>query len=186
MKFNSELSYYENRDAWLEHYWDTPHTRYDSLTEVEKAWLRAFNETLRQLEGKYFPILEAKHQELQSRVADSSDWLLEFNLEYVITFYLREDDPEYEEDESNVLTAIEEIVFEHNFRSDFDWGFGAIHVNHVEPSLRFPPEESHCYLYHQLTDHCHLDMRDLFRIGDMYFEIKIDEQSGRLPINSII
>ena len=183
MKFNWKLSYLENRGAWQEHYWSAPYTKYDSLNEGEKAWLCAFNEALRQLEDKYFPIMDAKHKELQARVTDPSDWLLDFNLEYFITFYLREDDPEYDEDDDNILTVIEEIIFEHNFRYDLDWGFGATHVNHAE-AWEYPGE-SHCYLYHQLDDHCYLDRRDLFRIGELQFEIKIYEQSGSLPVNPI-
>jgi hypothetical protein len=182
MKFNWEVSHIQNMNAWEEHRSISPRTKYDSLNEEEKAWLREFNATLLQLEDKYFPIMNAKHKELQARVADPSDWVMEFNLDYVITFYLREDDPEYEADDDHILMRITNGVSAHGHGFNRDWGFGATHVNHAEP-CKYSHDQSHCYLYHQLVDHCHLDWRDIFRIGDLYFEIKIDEQSGMLPVN---
>lgn len=180
MKFSSELDHYQNLRAMREYYWNSPHTEYSSLNESEKAWLRKFNESLRQIEGKYYPILDAKLQELEARVADSSDWLVEFNLDFFITFYLREDDPEYEEDDDNILMEIEEGFFRKE-QHDRSWGFGATNIDHAEPRQEFSGEQ-HCYLYHQLYGHRCLDWRDLFRIGSLYVDIKIEEQSGMLPL----
>ena len=180
MKFKSDLSHYQNLRAWREYSFSSPKTDYASLNESEKAWLRAFNESLRQLEDKFYPIMAAKHKELQARVADPADWLMDFNLECLITFYLREDDPEYEEDDDNVLMEIVEMHREKKTRRR-DWGFGATHTNHAE-SVRDFSGERHCYLYRHLYDHCGLDWRDLFRIGSLWVDIKIDEQSGVLPV----
>lgn len=177
MKFNSDLDHYENWNAWEEHrsnsVLSSKNTRYNSLTEGEKAWLRAFNESLRQIEDKFYSIMDAKHKEFQARVADPSDWLMEFNLDFFITFYLREDDPEYEEDDDNILMEFRQHFYRESHK---EWGFGAIHVDHAEPGQDFTGEQ-HCYLYHQLYDHCGLDWRDLFRIGNLWVDIKIDEQS---------
>lgn len=180
MKFNSDLSHYQNLRAWREYFFSSPKTDYALLNESEKAWLRAFNESLRQLEDKFYPIMDAKHKKLQARVADPADWLMEFNLDCLITFYLREDDPEYEEDDDNILMEIVEMHLEKSPLRQ-DWGFGATHMGHAESVQNFSGE-CHCYLYHQLYDHCGMDWRDLFRIGDLYVEIKIDEQSGMLPV----
>jgi len=184
MKFKSDLGYYQNVHAWREYSSSSPKTDYESLNESEKAWLRAFNESLRQLENKFYPIMAAKHKELQARIADPADWLAEFNLDCLITFYLREDDPEYEKDDDNILMEIEVMYLEQNLPGrdpDRDWGFGATHVDHAESCQDFP-SESHCYLYHQLYDHCYMDWRDLFRIECLYVDIKIEEQSGMLPV----
>jgi hypothetical protein len=111
-------------------------------------------------------------RELTERVDDQSDWMKDFNLERVITFYLREDDSEYEVDDDNVLIQIYDMYFE---SEDLD----------VEYSEGRFSGEKHCYLYHQLYDHFHLDWRDLLRIGSLYVEIKIDEQSGMLQLSPI-
>lgn len=180
MKFQSRLDHYQNRAVRREYFLSNPRTDYDSLNENEKAWLKKFNEMLRQLEDKYLPIMDAKLRELQDRVANASDWLNDFNLSFFITFYLRGDDLEYDEDDDNILMEIDERFFSRE-RLDRDWGFGATNVDHAESCQDFP-NERHCYLYHELYDHCYLDWRDLLRIGDLYVEIKIDEQSGMLPV----
>lgn len=180
MKFNYKLSRNENMDAWQEHSFTAPHTRNSELNAEEKSWLLALNESLRQLEEKFLPILDAKLSELQARVADSSDWMNDFNLDYFITFYLREDDPEYEDCDDNILMELQSSYFTREKR-ERDWGFGATHIDHAI-SFKCLAGEQHCYTYHQLNDHCHLDWRDLLRIGNLYFEIKIDEQSGMLPL----
>ena len=179
MKFRHELGNHQNNMAWQEHYLNALRTDYDSLNEDEKTWLRSLNDQLRQMEDKYSPIMNAKLQELQARVADPSDWMLAFNLYFIITFYLREDDPEYEEEDDNILMEFDEKFFG-QYPLDLEWGFGATNVDHAEPSQEFG--EQHCYLYHQLYDHCYMDWRDLLRIGSLYVDIKIDEQSGMLPV----
>ena len=180
MKFQSKLDFSENIGAWRDYYQKSPHTNYDSLNQTEKIWLMKFNEFLRQLEEKYSSILKAKFSELQARIEDQSDWLMDFNLEFAITFYLREDDPEYDEGEDNILMQIENTYL----HSDHDFGFGITHINYG-PNECFSGEH-HCYTYHELYDHYGLDWHDLFRIGDLYFEIKIDEQSGFLPIRNLL
>ena len=178
MKFNYKISHNENMDVWQEHSLKAPHTQTSELSVDEKSWLLKLNESLRQLEDKYLPILDAKYKELQARVDDPSDWMNEFNLEYVITFYLREDDPEYEDADDNILTELQSSYFIHEDR-ERDWGFGATHIDHAL-SMKCFADECHCYTFHQLYDHCRLDWRDLLRIGYLYVELKIDEQSGML------
>lgn len=182
MKYNYKLDHYQNSHARQQHWMNTTGTNFESLNECEKVFLQLLNELLCKLEDKFYSLLLAKRHELVSRVNDPSDWLQEFNLEFVITFYLREDDPEYEEDDDNILQEIHELIFE-RFTRENVWGFGATEVDHAEPS-KFS-NEKHCYLYHQLYDHSYLDWRDLLRIGSLYVDIKIDEQSGMLPVSPI-
>ena len=181
MKFNWKLDQYQNLRAWAEYRSNIPRTQYEALSDVEKASMLALNEFLRDIENNYSVVLTSKLNELNARVADPSDWLTEFNLEYAVSFYLRDDDSEYEEDDDNILMKIEEIYSDSKKGAE-DWGFGATHVDHAEPREYFSGEH-HCYLYHQLYDHCHLDWHDLFRIGSIYIDIKIEEQTClRTPV----
>jgi hypothetical protein len=180
MKFRDRFDYYKNRQAWEEHCLSAQRTDYLSLNSDEKSFLNSINDQLRQLEDMYSPIMDAKIQELQMRISDPSDWIWDFNLSFVITFYLRDDDPDYEEDDDNILMEFTERFFRKD-PLDLEWGFGATNVNHAVPSQYFTGEH-HCYLYHQLYDHCYLDWRDLLRIGSLYVDIKIEEQSGMLPV----
>lgn len=187
MKFNSKLDFYENLRARRN---DRSHhieqqTCYEDLSAEERSRLMALNEQLKQLEEKYLPIMNAKGAELQARVSDPADWMQDFNLEFILTFYLHEDDPEYDEDDDNILMQLEEIVFDYDEpqRAYRNWGFGMTSTNHCESFLREMNDgEHHCYLYHQLYDHCDLDWRDLLRIGELWVDVKIEEQSGMLPI----
>ena len=176
MKFISKSSYYENIRAWHEHALNTEYTTYESLNSKEKARLMSFNQLLHKFENKYLPILDAKLKELQTRVADPSDWMQDFNFDYVITFYLRENDPEYEEEDDNILMQIESMHQDCN-----DWGFGFTDNNYADRQCF--SDEHHCYTYHQLYDHFDLDWLDFFRIGAIEFELKIDDQSDFLAVN---
>jgi hypothetical protein len=180
MKYAANLNHHENLLAWEKHYEKTPRTQYCDLTIQEKNWLGELNLRLRNLEDKFSPILHAKFKELKMREAEKSDWLEEFNLGYRLTFYLREDDFEFDENDDNILMQIEAGIFKYSEK--LDWGFGATQVDHGEAGEYFG-DGCHCYLYHQLYDHCYLDWKDLFRIGALYMEVIIEEQSGMLLLN---
>jgi len=180
MKFNSELTSHQNIMARQEYYLNAPRTDYDSLSEAEKAWLRLLNDQLREIEEKYLPIMVGKLKELEARESDPSDWMEDFNLSFLITIYLRKDDPEYEENDDNILMEYKNKFFRYS-TLDLEWGFGATCVNYAV-SCEYFAGEHHCYLYYQLYHHCCLDWRDLFRIGSLYVDIKIEEQSGMLPV----
>jgi len=178
MKFQSSLEYYQNMQAWRKYHADAARTQYAELSHEEKAWLMKLNASLRHLEDQYLPILDAKFNEFQARIANPSDWLIDFNLGYTITFYLHESDPEFDSDDDNILMQMQNDHVLRKWR-DPDWGFGATHINHAESAVNFLGEQ-HCHTYHQLYDHCYLDWRDLLRIGYLDVDINIDEQSGVL------
>lgn len=183
MKFDYKLNYYENRKARFNYQRSlTASTPYQPLNEEEHKQLLALNERLTLLEEQYLPILNAKHIELQKQVNNPENWIQEFNLEIVITFYLREDDPEYEDEDDNILMQIPISHCDYNAEGiERKRGFGMTNINHCDFIGAENEDEHHCYLYHDLYDHCGLDWRDLLRIGSLYVEIKIDEQSGMLP-----
>lgn len=182
MKYDSKKSDSENRRTWEEHWFNAPSTDYKQLHEHEKVWLRNLNQMLRQFEEKFYPVLVAKKRELQARVLEPSDWMQEFNLGFMLTIYLREDDPEFEDDDDNILIQLNEW-FVREDAVERGWGFGATEIDHAMTDVF--PMEKHCYLYHQLYDHYFLDWRDLLRIGSLYLDIQIEEQSGVLPVDKV-
>lgn len=174
MKYNWRKNHYENRKAWRIHAETALRTQYGDLNASELAKIEALHAQLIVVEAKFYPILEAKHRELTARVVDLADWMQEFNLELWLTYYLREDDPEWETDCDNILMQCEYLG---NWSAMNDWGFGMLHINHAEPGFPFE-NPHHCYSFHELYAHCDLDWRDLLRIGNIHVEIKIDEQGG--------
>lgn len=155
-------------------------TAYDEISAEERSQLMALNARLKCLEEQYLPILNAKGQSLQARVSDPADWMKYFNLEFVLTLSLRKDDPEYDEADDNVVLVLRESGFDYD-EPDRVWGFGITNINYCH--LKETHEgEHHCYLFHALAEHCDLDWRDLLRIGELWVDVKINEQSGRLPV----
>lgn len=182
MKYDSRLSELQNNRLRSGYHHSLPYVPYETVSAAEKSWLMGFNKILTKLEEQYLPVLDAKFLELTARVADPSDWLADFNLEYVLTFYLREDDLEYEEDDDNILMRILSMHFirEHHEQK---WGFGYTHENYADHASFL--DEQHCYTYHQLYDHFDLGWSEFFRIGVVDFEMKIDEQAAWLPVAPI-
>jgi hypothetical protein len=183
MKFQSGLDCYQNMRRWEKLYSNFSPTKYNSLSNDEKSWLQAFNETLRSIHHQYSAILDVKNKELQSRVADTSDWLMDFNLEYVVTFYLRTDDEEYEDQDDNILMQIEDVYSEQELSAS-EWVFDDTEADHTAPDY-YAYGEHYCYLYNRFYFYTFMDFRDLFRVGGIYIDIKIEEQSGILPVNQL-
>ncbi len=180
MKFSGKSDRHANIRAWHEHKRTNRHhqTPYQALSRPEKDWLMKLNTQLAKLEAHYYAVLRDKANALRARVLNDDDWLQDFNLSLVLTFHLREDDPEYEACDENVLTEIEIFFFDAT-EADHDYGFGLTNIHHCE-RLENHPGEHHCYLFHQLAEHSGVDWRDLLRIGEIWIDLKIDEQSGFL------
>lgn len=176
MKYDLGLAMHENQKAWKAFRIAHKKECYNNVLAADRERLRAFNERLKRLEEKFDPILKAKLDELQARKENPGDWMQDFNLDYVITFYLREDDPDFDENDDNVLWQIETIYFEDEAPSR---KLGNTEIDHKEDHPWFEGE-IHCYLYHELYDHTPLDWRDLLRIGDIWVDLKIEEQAGMI------
>ena len=181
MKFSERLDRSDNIRAWREY--KRTHaqerTAYRDLSQAEKEWLLKLDSQLAQIEERYHSILHHKSNALRLRVLADEDWLQDFNMSLLLTFYLREDDAEYEASDDNILYEIEHLFFDEP-QAAGEYGIGIQHKHPVEPPESYT-EEGYCYLFHQLAWHSGLDWRDMLRIGGMWVDIKIDEQSGFLP-----
>lgn len=91
-----------------------------------------------------------------------------------ITFYLREDDPDYAENDGNVLWQVEEMYSDDQASQ---WRLGHTEIDHQEFHPWFEGE-NHANLYHELYDHTPLDRLDLLRIGNIGIDLRIEEKSG--------
>lgn len=176
MKYNWKLDHYENQKAWAKFHENAPRTSYSDLNPEELAQIEAIHLRLREIEAMIYPILKAKQKTLLAKVDEQSHWMEAFNLTLYLTYFLREDDHEWEEDCDNILTKGEYYVWPDND----EWGIGMLHINHAEPGRPFE-NAHHCYSFHELYDHSYLDWRDLLRIGNIYVEITTDEQ-GSFPV----
>lgn len=191
MKFDSNLDDHQNLKKWRKYNssGDRKRARFSELSEQEKLWLRDFNLKLIELEKKFHPILLKKERSLQARILTQKDWLCDFNLTSEITFWLREDDPEYEGDDDNILFGFKTTSTVAGAPPDLDnWGFLAAHIDHRDQSFFYSPDhtlEIVCHTLYHLIVNEHFDWRDLLRIGAIYFEISTDEQTGMLNLSPI-
>ena len=51
--------------------------------------------------------------QLEKRVKDTNDWLEDYGIDCYMTFYLKEDDPHYDEDSDNILVELSTCVIPH-------------------------------------------------------------------------
>jgi hypothetical protein len=151
------------------------------LTDDEIARLRIVNERLYSIGIEILEETRRNIALLNQRVADPFDPLDDFEIEIVVDFVLDENDPDYREDDDNILTSRNYWISrqgangETELLEDRNWHEG------VAPGML----ESPCYIFHDL--YCHslgsgrqrLSMRDVLRIGDAWINIEIQAQMFR-------
>lgn len=150
---------------------------------AEREALRCLNAYLAELENLIVKEAIAADRAMQARKHDPADPMNDYELEAVITYHLRQDDPEYRADDDNILVEQTEyftgISLDAGGRNRTLLADGQNHNDH-------PEDETHCWLYHDLYDHRNLDWVDMPRIGEVWLEIKVvkqyfygQEKSGR-------
>ncbi|QXP87715.1 hypothetical protein [Methylococcus capsulatus] len=114
-------------------------------------------------------------QALQARKHDPADPMNDYELEAVISYHLRQDDPAYREHDDNILAEQTEyltgISLDADGRIRTLLADGQNHNDHPEPE-----GETHCWLYHDLYDHRNLDWAGILRIGSVRPDIKVVQQ----------
>ena len=145
---------------------------YYRLNHNEKGRLLSLNERLAAIEHQFLPIILQLKAEMSDRVSSPFDWLDDYEIELSVDLYLSEEDPEWSENDDNIIVTLNEFVKLTKTVPIF--GFGATHVNHG----KFPPFEGehHCWLYHCLYDHMCLAWRDLLRIGSIGVDLRVTYQ----------
>jgi hypothetical protein len=156
-----------------------------SLTDDEIARSTEINEKLRSLEQEIFAEISRQADLLRVRIADPLDPLDDFEVQAVLTFCLREDDPAYDEDDDNILTR-RSFWYCENYKcseghrdksreervdyAEFNRGWGI---------------PNHCWTFHDLYDHRYgpgqqrLHPHDILRIGSIWVDIEIQAQMFR-------
>lgn len=111
---------------------------------------------------------------LEAKLADPNDPMQDYEIDARIDYVLREDDPEYAQDDDNILTTRTEpiqLLFEHN---GTDWGY--------KPMQAGLTAEPHCWLFHDLYDMSYgrespkVSLRDFLRIGTILVDVTILQQ----------
>jgi hypothetical protein len=109
---------------------------------------------------------------LEAKLADPADPMTDYEIEVEIAYVLREDDPEYDDNDDNYLTERYESAKREAFTvNDFNRTFSEA-----------PWLGPHCYLLHDLYDRSYgqtkpaLSLRDCLRIGRIYVDVQVWQQ----------
>jgi len=96
------------------------------------------------------------------------DWLSDADFDIALTCWLREDDPDWRDDEDNIVYENDRhLIFHEDLPLEDDW-------NTFRNWVRDPLEGRSCsYFMHDLIDHGHLTTRDLLRIGSIWIDVKL-------------
>jgi lysyl-tRNA synthetase class I len=139
--------------------------------------LQEFNKRLHTTQEKILREAIKLDDELIKRVEDADDLLDDYEMELEIAFYLKEDDPSYEEDEDNILETLNEYlkgISQTDIKTDHRWS--ANHNEFIHHKNHPMKDDFHCWLYHCLYDHTDLKWEDILRIGTIWIDIKVDYQ----------
>lgn len=152
-----------------------------SFTADEINRLISFNQRLAELELYLYELGEMESTQLAARVSDPIDPLDDYEIEATLYFILREDDPDFDEDEDNFLTQ-RQFSLKH---IDREYGLGD-GIDHRVPYRHFPGslnEVRHCRLFYDLYENSYgleqpsLTLRDCLRIDSIWADVAVRHQS---------
>ncbi|MEN6349275.1 MAG: hypothetical protein ABFD08_07770 [Syntrophomonas sp.] len=83
-----------------------------------------------------------------------------------IHFILAENDPDYSEDDDNII-----VTFDEDFVPEDD---GRSWNDHPQLTYENGTREYHCWFYHQLYDHTGLVWEDILRIGKIWVQFRVN------------
>lgn len=150
----------------------------DALSENDIEKLLMLNRHLTSI-TKYLQTLDADLKPcLEARLADQNDPVNDSGIVARIEYVLREDDPEFDESDDNLLTVREEnLECSAMFDPDDDWGE---HLSGQASAVNGTP---HCWLFHDLYDHSYgrtnsraMSLRECLRIGKIFIDVEVQLQ----------
>lgn len=187
MNWDSTLDDHKNRKRWRmeskRRLAAGSRTPYAGLNTGERVQCRRLNEVLNDVERRFAQQGLNIGRALDARVADPHDWIEDYELELEITLLLRPDDPECAAQGSAVLYVLDEMLPKplEGDHENQDYGIGGVRNFNFCPAAG-QEGESHCYLYHEVTEHRGLDWRDIPRIGGMTVRLNVTYQQYMHPL----
>ena len=141
----------------------------DALTEDERQRLVQLNSTLFELEKKIIIAAKRLIKECKQRLKrPKENFLKDYEIEAMIKFVLDEDDPDYRDEDDNIIAELGDVYINPNTLTLAD-GDNYNDSEHTEDRMH------HCWLYHSLYSHTmpRLTFRDMLRIGGMWVDIVV-------------
>jgi len=160
------------------------------LTPEEVRAALNLNEWLREYEKTLLAKLLSIEEELKNGLRGNDPFLVDYEIDLKLDFYLREDDPFYDNEEANkydcdshsALMCIMKYIDYHegvistpNYRGlgDDQDHSNICNIEHSDPVYRV----KHCTLFRELIDHSHVPLNHLGRIGMIWANIEVQYQN---------
>ena len=144
------------------------------LTEEEKKKILELNSTLSDLEKRINREAEKIAVECDKRIGSpEEEFLKDYEIEFEVQYFLREDDLAYNEEGDNILAN-----FSHNWSKEekivLETGYNWNEMAHMEQKEE-THHDYHCWLFHELYDHARprLTKKDLLRIGSVWVDVRL-------------
>lgn len=144
------------------------------LTEDEIGRLLALNRCLKGVASHLLSVAADITPRLEAKVADPDDPMYDYEIEARIDCQLREDDPDYDENDDNYLSTRTESIRQLSRLEEEDFA-----ELYLPAALRAEP---HCWLFHDLYDHSYgpespqLSFQDCLRIGHIFVDVQVWQQ----------
>jgi len=145
------------------------------LTEADCARLLSLNHHLSEITATLRQTFADVRKQMEAKLASPGDPMCDYELRVRIYYQLREDDPEYREDDDNFLTERSFSIKNPESNLAFeDWK-----CSPLPTALR---KEPHCWLFYDLYDHEYgldkpaLSIHDCLRIGTIWVDVDISQQ----------
>ena len=146
---------------------------------MKNSKLIKFNKQLHLFQDRIIKEAKKIDSELIKRVNDKDDELDDYEIDLQVSFYLKDDDPDYREDQDNIIAILNDYVKGISLPDYTEFDFRWDETNHCEFQYwdwHEMKDEHHCWLYHCLYDHTSLTWEDIMRIGSFWADIRVKYQ----------
>jgi hypothetical protein len=152
-------------------------TQHNELTPDEVSSLRDLNKKLAILEQQIKDEMISINKTMKKRIQGKDQFLHDNEIECNVSFYLREDDTDWDDGSDNIIFKIDSLVHLNQLqRWDHRIADGKDHnlTIHVTPYF---PDKKVCYLSYYLFHRSILTLKDLLRIGEVHTDIQVLHQN---------
>ncbi len=141
------------------------------------AFLRDLNAKLAVIEKNIVDEAKKLNEIASLRIKEPGNWLEDFEIHYVISFYLSESDPEYKEGEDNILFTIESCFLKHEVQENFPiFDNEELSESYLSSYMSFNP--LHCYLFNLIFLKLGTQWRNIYRIDSFWLSVSLELQSS--------
>lgn len=148
-----------------------------NITKKQLKNLRKLNDKLSTLQNKLVNEMISLDKILRKRVKNKKDPLDDYEIDLKLTFILNEDDKNYNENEDNIITVINEYekgISKQNKKKDRR--YKGNHNDFMFWESHPMRGEYHCWWFHCLYDHNNLSFEDMLKIGTIWSDIEVQYQ----------